>query len=238
MKLRDVWAYGSNDFSDIGWGCTYRTLQAMHNNLLKEQPPTTLTGITDKIEGKNADKKDWLEPTDTKVYFEKIMGRLSPLKMKLFKSFRHQKWRNEKRPCGELEKYEDVEEMKEFLAAYFTEERAAAGNVHMMMFDDGCSNFGVYGYKDGEVYVMDPHDWSGKYMMALTEEQLDSTYEPPQREFHCLDDRDPQENFAPLLHVNIEKFDILNFCILTAEKEHVLASCHTDYLSRAVDAKF
>ena len=97
----------------------------MHYNVLKEEPPVTLEGITDKIEGKTASTKDWLEPDHTKIYFENTLEKHSPLKLHLFKSFRHQKWRNVYFTCGNLDAYADVESLHEFLAAYFTEARAA-----------------------------------------------------------------------------------------------------------------
>ena len=69
---------------------------------------------------------------------------------------------------------------------YFTAERGARGLCRMMMFDDGCSNFGVYGYADGNVYIMDPHDWSGKHMASRTQEELDDPHpEAQKRTFHC-----------------------------------------------------
>ena len=48
--------------------------------------------------------------------------------------------------------------LHEFFSQYFTVERGAAGKCHMMMFDDACANFGVYGYCNGNVYIMDSYD--------------------------------------------------------------------------------
>ena len=62
MTLRDVYAYGKMGEDDYGWGCTYRVIQAMHRNILMEDPAPNLSAITDRIPGKSAEKNDWLEP--------------------------------------------------------------------------------------------------------------------------------------------------------------------------------
>jgi hypothetical protein len=48
--------------------------------------------------------------------------------------------------------------MQDYLHGYFTSKEP-----RMLMFDNGQQTFGVYGYKDQHVYIMDPHDWSEKY---------------------------------------------------------------------------
>ena len=39
----------------------------------------------------------------------------------------------------------------------------------MLMFDDGTYTLGIYGFKDGYVYVMDPHDKSRVFCNSKTE---------------------------------------------------------------------
>lgn len=43
----------------------------------------------------------------------------------------------------------------------------------MLMFDDGSYTLGIYGFKDGYVYVMDPHDKSSKFCDSKTIFELD-----------------------------------------------------------------
>jgi hypothetical protein len=49
MTLRDVYAYGKMGEDDLGWGCTYRVIQAMHRNILMEDPEPSLSAITARI---------------------------------------------------------------------------------------------------------------------------------------------------------------------------------------------
>lgn len=41
----------------------------------------------------------------------------------------------------------------------------------MLMFTDGVSTVGIYGFKEGEVYVMNPEDWKMLYCDSLTEQE-------------------------------------------------------------------
>ena len=140
MRLSDCWIYAMNDHDDLGWGCTYRTTQTMHWNLLGEEPPNTLKAITDLIPGKKAEAENWLEPLDAQTYFKAILASKkapSPeLKFFLYKHRIHGTWKKE---IGNLERYWDLPEstLHEFLSEYFTEERGAANKCRIIMFDDG-----------------------------------------------------------------------------------------------------
>lgn len=94
MTLRDVYAYGKSGEDDYGWGCTYRVIQAMHRNILMEDPLPNLSAITDRIPGKSSEKNDWLEPIDAQHYFQSFANQNLPqnVDFKVYKYEKHQRW--------------------------------------------------------------------------------------------------------------------------------------------------
>jgi hypothetical protein len=78
------------------------------------------------------------------------------------------------------------------------------------MFDNGVFTIGVYGFKDGLVYVMDPHDWNGTYLEARSSEELKSS-EP---EFLEEDVKSAFPEYRPLTCFPIQRWDLKNYCIL------------------------
>lgn len=76
MTLRDVYAYGKFGEDDYGWGCTYRVIQAMHRNILMEDPEPNLSAIIDRVPGKKME--DWLEPLHAKHYFQSFANKNLP----------------------------------------------------------------------------------------------------------------------------------------------------------------
>jgi len=86
----------------------------------------------------------------------------------VFKYTRHNKWKG--KPCSHLNMYGALpaSTLKDFLFSYFTSK-----DPKMLMFDNGQQTVGVYGFKDGDVYIMDPHDWSEKYYTSKREDELD-----------------------------------------------------------------
>ena len=154
LTLRDCFTYQKD--VDGGWGCTYRVIQSMEKNIFNIEPHT-LEFIVDKIEGKQY--KEWLEPLDGKIYFDQRQE--NGVTFRIWKYEKHAKWRSETSKVSRLEKYEALEtdSLGEFLMRHFNQPGAK-----MLMFDDGVYTIGVHGYKNGIVYAMDPHDWSGIYL--------------------------------------------------------------------------
>ena len=63
--------------------------------------------------------------------------------------------------------------LHDFFSEYFSAERGAAGKCWMMMLDDEVSSFGVYGYKDGRVYIRDARKGTKKYLSDKANADLD-----------------------------------------------------------------
>lgn len=85
----------------------------------------------------------------------------------------------------------------------------------MLMFDDGNYTLGIYGFKDGYVYVMDPHDKSRVFCNSKTEFELD---DPSCGEAEFVEesyaDMPSEEDYKCLYYTPVEKFDDRNYCIL------------------------
>ena len=77
------------------------------------------------------------------------------------------------------------------------------------MFDDAVMTIGVYGFENGLVYTMDPHDWTGMYLKSRSSSQLDSKY----AEYSDTSSRS-EPPYRPLCCFPISIWDQHNFCIL------------------------
>lgn len=98
--------------------------------------------------------------------------------------------------------------LREYLTNYFS-----GANPRMLMLTDGSTTVGVYGFKEGHVYVMNPEDWRQKYCDSLSEEEKnDGEPVPHLNSTYC----NPMDSgtFQPLLKVPVEKMDVTNFCVL------------------------
>lgn len=80
----------------------------------------------------------------------------------------------------------------------------------MILFDNGQRTIGIRGYKEGEVYAMDPHDHTQDFFLSRDSVRL---AESPEAEFtDDCESRAPE--FMPLTKFKIESFDVHNYCVL------------------------
>jgi hypothetical protein len=212
MKLGDCFAFGRDAREDAGWGATYRVIQAMHKNIIGEDCPCNLDYITDSIPAKSAAKEEALEPLDAQIFFNSLDYLPKGIMFKAFKYTRNNIWRSA--PVSRLNMYGALPQstLREYFTDYFS-----APNPRMLMVTDGASTFGVYGYKDCEVYVMNPEDWKMLYCDSLTEQEKNDESPCAHAANSYFNAADSQNAFQPLLKVPIEKFDVTNFCVLQCQ---------------------
>ena len=94
-----------------------------------------------------------------------------------------------------------------------------------MIFDDGVSSFGVYGYLNGKVYIMDAHKVTNKFMFYKTDKELDNPDCPPlESRFAAIPKAALDGNEAQFLTVPIEDFNGRYFRILSVDKNEQYAT--------------
>ena len=83
----------------------------------------------------------------------------------------------------------------------------------MVLLSDGSTTVGVYGFMDGQVYVMNPEDWRQSYFDSLGDEEKNDEKPVPHASHSYCNPAD-SGTFQPLLKVPIEKLDVTNFCVV------------------------
>jgi len=212
MKLQDCFAFGRDARDDAGWGATYRVIQAMHKNIIGEDCPTSLSYITENVPGKSAAKEEALEPLDAQIFFRSLDYLPKGVEFQTFKYTRHNVWRSA--PISRLNMYGALpcSTLREYMTNYFSRE-----NPRMLMLTDGASTVGVYGFKDGLAYIMNPEDWKMLYCDSLTDEEKEDENPFAHASDKYYNAADSHASFQPLLKVPIEKLDVTNFCVLQCQ---------------------
>jgi len=185
----------------------------MHRDItMGGEAPRQLYLITDYIPGKRAQDCDEIDLLDAREYFKnrKDLNLARDVSFKCYRYTKHRLWKGEE--PSNLDSYLPLPytSLHEYLKTYFDQEDA-----YILAFSDGRGTVGVHGYKDGQIFVMDPCDLSGNYLNSRTEEQLDDMGVESELR---IDVKSCGPNYKPLIFGPIENFDNKNYCILECKK--------------------